>query len=413
MTSSLNVGNIYNTPQQPVVVDTVPKNVRRMSFKAGENDQFVRQQRVSQPPMMDSYARMIAEQKKQEKAQKRKQNLSWGIGIASGIAIIAMAVLSIRQGRAAQMGQSGQNGHITEEALQHIWEDLKIADSLDDLALPESLKKLLDKVKTNSMNIDTVKKRGGKPIKSILLYGPPGTGKTTFAKALAKSYPDAKFASLDVTGLGSEYVSVTEKNLNAAVDMICKEARENPKKKFFVFIDEIDSVMMVDDGKGAKHSNNILNEFKKCFTEKLAKEDNIITVGATNLEIDIEKATAAGGKKLDKPMLDRFAQKILVDLPTGEQIQNAVSKHYKGCELAEEVLKNKDLLKDFGENLHKGRDVSFRTLDYLYGDAAALLHDDVSKVTMKELSQAVVDKNNELHLPEEALNWFKKQAGII
>lgn len=33
----------------------------------------------------------------------------------------------------------------------------------------------------------------------------------------------------------------------------------------------------------------MLNEFKKCFTEKLGKRDNIITIGATNLPIDVEK----------------------------------------------------------------------------------------------------------------------------
>ncbi len=34
-------------------------------------------------------------------------------------------------------------------------------------------------------------------------------------------------------------------------------------ERIFVFADEIDSVMMVDTGSGAKISNDMLNEFKK------------------------------------------------------------------------------------------------------------------------------------------------------
>ena len=403
------INNNVGVPMQAYGVQQKQGNYQSpVNFKAGR-DEFVRS---------DEMSRLMAErQKQQKKAEREQKGMKW-LQVGALISSIALAGFFIWQGTKGRKvqggsGAEGANGHVTQKDLKAIWEDLGSADSIDDMALPDDLKTLLQKVKKNSEKADLVKKRGGKPIKSILLYGPPGTGKTTFAKAIAKSYPDAKFASLDVTGLGSEYVSVTEKNLNAAVDMICKEAKENPSKKFFVFIDEIDSVMMVDDGKGAKHSNNILNEFKKCFTEKLAKQDNIITVGATNLEIDVERAIAAGGKKLDKPMLDRFGQKILVGLPTSEQIQNAVSKHYAGCDLADDLLKNKDLLKEFGDHLNKGKDVSFRVLNFLYDDAAALVGDDTSKVTMKELAKAVVDKNNELQLPKESLEWFKRQAGLI
>ena len=79
------------------------------------------------------------------------------------------------------------------------------------------------------------------------MYGPPGTGKTTFAKAIAQEFPNSKFASLDVTNLGSKFVGETEKNIQAAVNQICKEAQENPDTKYFVFVDEIDSIMGIDE----------------------------------------------------------------------------------------------------------------------------------------------------------------------
>ena len=240
-------------------------------------------------PADNDYDVFIKKQQKEQKNAKRKQNIMTGLQAGALLAIIASVFVMLRNG-------SGMGKKTSE--LKEIWSDLGKSSKLDDLALPDSLKKFTASFKNSVDNPEVLKNRGGKPTKSVLMYGPPGTGKTTFAKALAKEFPDSKFASLDVTSLGSEYQSVSERNLNKAVDMICKEADNNPSKKFFVFIDEIDSVMMVDNSLSAKHSNDMLNEFKKCFTEKLGKRDNIITIGATNLPIDVEKGIALGGKKL-------------------------------------------------------------------------------------------------------------------
>lgn len=299
--------------------------------------------------------------------------------------------------------------NLPDEKLKELWCDLTGATGIEDMALPKSLKTLTEKIKTGINNQAPVLERGGKPTKSILLYGPPGTGKTTFAKALAKMFPNSEFASLDITSLGSEYRSVSERNINAAVDAIIKRAKDNPDKKIFVFIDEIDSVMMVDSGSGAKYSNDILNEFKKCFTEKLGQLDNIITIGATNLEIDVEKAVAKGGKKLDKAMIDRFEQKVLVDLPTSKQIKQAITAHYKKCKLVSDELKKADSEKldklcDFLAK--KEHNVSFRTLNSIYSDAATMFKDDTSKVTIDSLIEIIKKRASEFNINEEELANF-------
>lgn len=295
-----------------------------------------------------------------------------------------------------------------------IWEDMEKFPKIDDLALPEGLKKLLDKVKRAVDKPDIVEQRGGKSLNSVLLYGPPGTGKTTFAKALANMFPDAKFASLDVTSLGSEFRSVTERNLNNAVDMICAEAEKFPDKKIFVFVDEIDSVMMVDKGLNAKGSNDILNEFKKCFTEKLGKHKNIVTIGATNLDIDVDKATAAGGKLLDKPMLDRFEQKIYVGLPTADQIKQKIVSHYKSCSLVEDALKKSDnkklqILVDALAN--QKHNVSFRTLDSLIASAADF-EGDTTKVDFKHFIDAIKLKQAELKFTDAEIQKLAADLGV-
>ncbi len=344
-------------------------------------------------PADNDYDVFIKKQQKEQKNAKRKQNIMTGLQAGALLAIIASVFVMLRNG-------SGMGKKTSE--LKEIWSDLGKSSKLDDLALPDSLKKFTASFKNSVDNPEVLKNRGGKPTKSVLMYGPPGTGKTTFAKALAKEFPDSKFASLDVTSLGSEYQSVSERNLNKAVDMICKEADNNPSKKFFVFIDEIDSVMMVDNSLSAKHSNDMLNEFKKCFTEKLGKRDNIITIGATNLTIDVEKGIALGGKKLDRPMLDRFSEKVLVDLPTKEQIINSVKFHYKDSSLVSDKLKTDSAeLKAIAEFLSKKEhNTSFRTLDAIYDATAASIKGQDRKVDVIDIVNTIRNKQHEMNFTD-------------
>ena len=344
-------------------------------------------------PADNDYDVFIKKQQKEQKNAKRKQNIMTGLQAGALLAIIASVFVMLRNG-------SGMGKKTSE--LKEIWSDLGKSSKLDDLALPDSLKKFTASFKNSVDNPEVLKNRGGKPTKSVLMYGPPGTGKTTFDKALAKEFPDSKFASLDVTSLGSEYQSVSERNLNKAVDMICKEADNNPSKKFFVFIDEIDSVMMVDNSLSAKHSNDMLNEFKKCFTEKLGKRDNIITIGATNLPIDVEKGIALGGKKLDRPMLDRFSEKVLVDLPTKEQIINSVKFHYKDSSLVSDKLKTDSAeLKAIAEFLSKKEhNTSFRTLDAIYDATAASIKGQDRKVDVIDIVNTIRNKQHEMNFTD-------------
>lgn len=362
------VGNLSTVPLQ-----------RNTNFKA-----------VGVIPADNDYDVFIKEQQKKQKNAKRKQNVMTGLQAGALLAIIASVFFMYK-------GSSGMGKKASE--LKEIWSDLGKSSKLDDLALPDSLKTFTQKFKNSVENPEVLKNRGGKPAKSVLMYGPPGTGKTTFAKALAKEFPESKFASLDVTSLGSEYQSVSERNLNKAVDMICKEADSNPSKKFFVFIDEIDSVMMVDNSLSAKHSNDMLNEFKKCFTEKLGKRDNIITIGATNLPIDVEKGIAIGGKKLDRPMLDRFSEKVLVDLPTKEQIANSVKFHYKDSSLVSDKLKTDSAeLKAIAEFLSKKEhNTSFRTLDSIYDATAASIKGENRQVDIIDIVNTIRNKKHELN----------------
>lgn len=357
----------------------IPTTNKKVNFRAAAN--------IHEPMDVDTF---VKQQKKEQKKAKVNQGIYYAFLGTLGASAIASIYYMRKQNKSLEKPVN---------ELKEIWSDLTKSSKLDDMALPDSLKKFTSKFKNSVENPDVLKARGGRPTKSLLLYGPPGTGKTTFAKALAKEFPDSKFASLDVTSLGSEFQSVSERNLNKAVDMICQEADNDPAKKFFVFIDEIDSVMMVDNGMGAKHSNDMLNEFKKCFTEKLGKRKNIITIGATNLPIDVEKGIALGGKKLDRPMLDRFSEKVLVDLPTKEQITNAIKYHYKDSELVSDKLRNGSVeLDKISEFLSKKEcNTSFRTLDSIYDATAASIKGQDKKVDVIDIVRTIANKQNELN----------------
>ena len=280
MTSSLNVGNIYNNPQQPVVVETVPKNARRMSFKAGENDKFVRQnpQRVSQPPMMDSYSRMIMEQQKKEKAQKRKNNLSWALGIGASLAIIAVAVMSLRGGKdagktkeLASKVELIKNEVIKREAKEELArqpyersiyrvEDLINLDKLasttekrtkaDIGALKEALdKKIIGQEKAKKPLLDFLETinydiqnglHNNRPI-IIAIDGPPGTCKSTLmenaADGLGMYLKKIPLSSIEKPG---SLVGFERTYSGAKAGAFATGQLEGGTKKVFYLLDELE-----------------------------------------------------------------------------------------------------------------------------------------------------------------------------
>ena len=336
--------------------------------------------------------------------------------ILTGATIGAMLVyiLQATRGKNIPALPKAPTGGLKPGQAASLWEDITSAMKLNDMSLGENLKDLLNKVIKNLKEPQGITERGGKAIKTILLYGPPGTGKTTFAKAIAKEFPNSRFATLDVTNLGSKFVGETEKNIQAAVNQICEQAQKNPDTKFFVFIDEIDSVMMVDDGNLKKHSNDVLNEFKRCFTERLGKHDNIVTIGATNLPINPETGMTKSGKILDKPMLDRFQEKIFVGLPTKGQIKDSFIANYSDKSLVCDELKSKsrkelEIICEFLSD--EKHEVSFRTLQTLFNNIAAS-GNPKEKVTILDVFNTLKSKKIELKISDIELQKLAQDLNI-
>lgn len=156
---------------------------------------------------------------------------------------------------------------------------------------------------------------GGHIIKGLLLLGPPGCGKTYLAKAVAT---EVKLPFLSVVGSEIEGIIV---GLGAAkIRSLFKEARAMAElhSGCIVFIDEIDSVARPrreDLGFGGQMSANAaVNQLLTELDGLRKKENNIVVIGATNVE----------EKELDVALLraGRFDRKIYIGLPSLKDREN-------------------------------------------------------------------------------------------
>ena len=337
----------------------------------------------------------ISEQEKAKKKAKKQQNLNTAVQVG----ILGACLTSI--------GLMAHTSGLFKKNFKLNFKDLSKELSLDQMALPKNLEKTMAKITNRIENYDSIIKRGGKKGSAILFYGPPGTGKNTFAYAITKKFPNAKFVEMDISKMNSKWHGESEQNVIGTMEAVIKEAKKNPKQKYFVFIDEIDSVMMQDKSSGAKLSNDVLNAFKKGFNS-LTNEENIIVMGATNLKID-SKLAALEGKQLDSAMLDRFAQKVLVDRPDKTQIKSAIEKYYANSERTLISSEVKDINNPKWEKIidllaKPERETSFRKLNSVLGEAAEIPKD--GELQFKDIIQAITDSKNSLNISDAEMQAF-------
>ena len=382
MTTIDSIGNIP-TIQNGNVVNNQPK----VNFRASAQ--------VDNP--VDSF---ISEQEKAKKKAKKQQNLNTAVQVALLGLFGVITAVTVKQAK--------MQGVFKKAEKQLNFKDLSKELSLSEMALPDSQKKAAERVANRIEHYDEIIKKGGKKGTAILFYGPPGTGKNTFAYAITKKFPNAKFLDMDISKMNSKWHGESEQNILGTMESTIKYAKEHPSEKVFVFLDEIDSVMMQDRSSGAKLSQDILNAFKKGFNS-LTGEKNIIVMGATNLRLDPKKAMMEG-KVLDTAMVDRFAQKVLVDLPTKDQIKEGIQKFYQNSErtMVDDAMKDInnpkwDKIADF---LSKDeRQTSFRKLTDILGTAAE--SSEVGKnVTFDDVIRAIKTNQNTLYATDAEMQAF-------
>jgi cell division protease FtsH len=149
----------------------------------------------------------------------------------------------------------------------------------------------------------------------VLLYGPPGTGKTMMARAFA-----AEAGANFIYTSGSEFVEIFVGQGAKRIRELFIQARQS--KPCVIFIDEIDAVgYSRGDGQAFAGGhrememtlNQLLNEM-----DGFEKNQDIIVIGATNLEARLDPALTRAG---------RFDYKIKVDFPSNIEIKDILLKN--------------------------------------------------------------------------------------
>ena len=373
------------------------------------------------PPMPDEMPaddifmmQAMAEQKAEKKAKSRDNWNKAGVVAQAAIAIgiIGSAIATIFGAKI--MGKAA-TGAMKDES-KKLMDTLKPVDvtkekTFEELTLSPEMKKVVEDMKTRIERADALKKKGGTGGSGIMLYGEPGGGKNAYVYALTKymqkKFPGSELYEMNVLKLTDKYVGETENNIIGFVEQLEKKAKENPEKRFIVFMDEFDSIARKEDGTNKKMGEKFQNAFKTTLT-KLTANDNIQVIAATN---KAEKDSALN-KVLDEAILNRFPQKIYVPLPTKDQLKNAIVEHYKTLptEVVDKELtniKSSKLDSICADIAKKSNHASFRDLQYILANARVISESgsrkEGSPITIKDLKEAV-----KKHAESE--NWSKNSA---
>ncbi len=161
---------------------------------------------------------------------------------------------------------------------------------------------------------DKLKAIGAIVPKGLMLIGPPGVGKTMLAKAIANE------AGVPFYGLSASYFQSMFLGEGAArIKALYAQARKSPAS--IVFIDEIDAL----GGTVTETGNNRNSALNQILIELDGLErSNVITIGATNMEQNLDPAFMRSG---------RFDRKAYVGLPDYEGRLKLYQKYLKNIKV--------------------------------------------------------------------------------
>ena len=168
---------------------------------------------------------------------------------------------------------------------------------------------------------DELRRIGAVIPKGILMVGPPGVGKTMLAKAIANE------AGVPFFGLSASNLSGVFKGEGVArIRALYSQARKSPAA--IVFIDEIDAIGGGTGGGDMTLGNRRTEELNQLLIELDGiGRSNVITIGATNLEQNLDPAFSRSG---------RFDRKTYIGLPDAEARKKIFQNYLKKIKIAAE-----------------------------------------------------------------------------
>ena len=332
MTSVQNI-NLKNNP--PVIIENIPNRAKKLSFGA-EKDTFVKRSNapvITEPPMLDQAAqlqRMLAQQKKEQKKQKTKQNLTWGISIASGLAIITMVVMQLKAMKGGAKEQvKEQMDDLAKVAID--WIDMKgqqIVPSLSSkTTAPGVQKQFTNFTKRSNMSPKKIKRSGSKTrAKLILLHGPSGTGKTFSTQQLAQDQ-EAIYACIKYSDIASPFKDAASMKISNCLEKgVGQMAEAHPDRPIVFCIDEADTILrkVNDLAQGAEEAGKSRGVLLAAADNVVNKYPNVTIVFTTNYN--------PKSGQLSKAAIRRIPYKIEVGLPDKTQADALAKMYLKDCE---------------------------------------------------------------------------------
>lgn len=169
---------------------------------------------------------------------------------------------------------------------------------------------------------DELRRIGAVIPKGILMVGPPGVGKTMLAKAIANE-AGVPFYGMSASGFVGRFKGEGVARIRA----LYSQARKSPAA--IVFLDEIDAIgvgegggdPMALGGQRTEELNQILIELDGIG------RSNVITIGATNLEQNLDGAFSRSG---------RFDRKLYVGLPDAKARKEIFQGYLKKIKIGAE-----------------------------------------------------------------------------
>ena len=349
---------------------------------------------------VDTFVKNYEKEKKQAKREKNLQT-ALSVFIAAVFGIIGYVTIK-------------QSDLFAKKVQKAIAKDVSKEKTFEELALSKEMQKEVEDIKTFVEKEDLLKDLGEEQIPGVLFYGEPGGGKNAYIYALTKyiqsKFPGSKLFEANVLKFNDKYWGGSENNVLKYMENVVKEAKANPDKKVILFLDEVDSVARKDSSLNANTTEKIQNAFKTAFNDVL-ETPNIIVTAATNKASKEEAITTL----LDDAIMNRFAKKIFVPLPTAEQhVKNFIDNFKK---LPEKYV-SKELLDPENETLKKlcdyisrdGHHVSFRDAISIFKKTKlefAKSYKEGNQITIDNLKEAVLDKANQLNWPPAEIEAFK------